>query len=101
MMRLSLIIPLLGAALAAVAVYSPDAFSSLISPMTCTEISIPVTISAQNLVIPGNDDGSYSTTPVEGTYNISARYCEPLLKIHKHALQVLVHGITYTRDCGL
>lgn len=61
----------------------------ILSP-TCTEIVIPVTVSASTT---GED--------VSGTYNIAARYCEPTIKIPGKAktLQFLVHGATYNRDC--
>jgi len=37
---------------------------------------------------------------VQGTYNISARCCEPATKIssRRDTLQVLLHGITYDRN---
>ncbi|KAK3181415.1 hypothetical protein K4F52_007277 [Lecanicillium sp. MT-2017a] len=40
------------------------------------------------------------TRLVGGSYSISARYCEPLVDVphRRNTLQVLVHGITYTKD---
>ncbi|KUJ19595.1 uncharacterized protein LY89DRAFT_717068 [Mollisia scopiformis] len=65
---------------------------------SCTDISFPVTVTAANAIIP-------ITTPitfqqVSGTYNIAARYCEPqnFVESRENTLQVLVHGITYTRN---
>ncbi|TVY83688.1 hypothetical protein LSUE1_G003808 [Lachnellula suecica] len=66
---------------------------------SCTDIVIPVTITANNV------DLTSTQVPqpiviVTGTYNIAGRYCEPENQIsgHHDTLQVLVHGISYTRD---
>ncbi|KAF8857025.1 hypothetical protein BDZ45DRAFT_448805 [Acephala macrosclerotiorum] len=65
---------------------------------TCTDVMIPVTASAENVVFPVTTPISYVT--VGGTYNISARYCEPAVNIHsrRNTLQFLVHGITFTKN---
>nr|CEG03725.1 unnamed protein product [Fusarium acuminatum CS5907] len=68
--------------------------------LSCTDIVIPVTISATNLQIPIASTGPTFDVPVHGTFNIAARYCEPEIKIpfKQHILQILVHGITYDRN---
>jgi hypothetical protein len=95
---------------------------------TCTDVTIPVTISAQNanlsalLTSSGIDPvtGSISgtvgvalglllSTPVtlvfdqavSGTWNIAARYCEPsVINSARHnTLQVFAHGATKDKNC--
>jgi pimeloyl-ACP methyl ester carboxylesterase len=82
------------------------------SPMTCQDIVIPVSASADNFELPAGLslidltaaflDGvaELSTAPVNGQYNIGARYCEPSPPVpnRQQTLQVLVHGVTYTRN---
>jgi hypothetical protein len=86
---------------------------------TCYNITIPVTVSSNKmLVLPENAGladfanvfnssivpGPDYTGTASGTFNIGATYCEPelflgLLSPHYNTLQVLVHGVTYTRSC--
>ncbi|KAK2759121.1 hypothetical protein FQN54_003220 [Arachnomyces sp. PD_36] len=85
---------------------------------TCSDVVIPVTAKAEvhDISLPGNVledptdvqnllnsllgivDTLYPAIPVEGTYDISARYCEPENKVPEHSdtIQLLVHGATYT-----
>lgn len=65
----------------------------------CTNFFIPVTVSAANFVLPLSDPPAYQQ--ITGTYKIGARYCEPhnIIKSRHNTLQILVHGITYTRNC--
>lgn len=81
----------------------------------CTDIVIPVTISAMNAQISQllvellpiatlfetllGSVFSF-TVPVHGTYSISARYCEPeeYVEARYQTLQVLVHGINYNKN---
>lgn len=89
---------------------------------TCTEVVLPVTISANNLVIPDSlVSGLTSATPlsltgaetlinsvgntlqsalVNGTWNIAGRFCEPEVQIagRESAVQLLVHGIASDRN---
>src|SRR6478735_817638 len=69
--------------------------------LSCIDVIIPVTISATNLQIPIASTGPTFNVPVHVTFNIAARYCEPEIKIpfKQHTLQILVHGITYDRNC--
>jgi hypothetical protein len=73
----------------------------LVKPIgpTCTEFDFPVTVSAANFEIPISTPLVFQQ--VSGTYSIHARYCEPenYVKSRQNTLQVLVHGITYTRNC--
>ncbi|KAF2757257.1 hypothetical protein EJ05DRAFT_511973 [Pseudovirgaria hyperparasitica] len=95
------------------------------TPMTCQEILIPVSATADNILLPdgldwrtatdavlqGNVTGStMARTRVGGEYVIAGRYCEPVgvvdegdgdaqqRKKRAETLQVLVHGATYTKD---
>jgi hypothetical protein len=82
---------------------------------TCSDIIIPVNITANNFVIPStltvdnlgtfiNGLGSslfdLAANIIGGSYNIAARYCEPELYVpsRQHTVQLLVHGVTYTRN---
>src|SRR5690242_11630009 len=84
--------------------------SSLATGPTCTTISIPVSISAQNARFPA-DFTTTSLLSVVGalgavvfnslitdSYTIVGTYCEPevLEEGRKGTVQVLVHGATYT-----
>ncbi|KAH6712610.1 Alpha/Beta hydrolase protein [Leptodontidium sp. MPI-SDFR-AT-0119] len=86
--------------------------SSLATGPTCTTISIPVSISAQNVRFPA-DFTTTSLLSVVGalgavvfdslitdSYTIVGTYCEPevLVEGRKGTVQVLVHGATYTRE---
>lgn len=73
------------------------------SQLNCTNVVIPVTITATNLHIPIATTGPVFDVPVHGTFNIAARYCEPEIKVpsKQKTLQILVHGITYDRNCKL
>ncbi|KAH6699741.1 hypothetical protein BKA61DRAFT_582913 [Leptodontidium sp. MPI-SDFR-AT-0119] len=70
------------------------------SQLNCTNVVIPVTITATNLHIPIATTGPVFDVPVHGTFNIAARYCEPEIKVpsKQKTLQILVHGITYDRN---
>lgn len=84
---------------------------------TCTDFTIPVTISATNAqiseilaeLLPITELlstllGSLLsfTLPVHGIFSISARYCEPAPQYYvasRHdTLQILVHGFTYNKN---
>jgi pimeloyl-ACP methyl ester carboxylesterase len=83
------------------------------SPLTCHDVIIPVEVSANNIALPPNLGfadltpafvesaiATFGTTLVQGQYNIGARYCEPTTVVpsRQQTLQVLIHGITYTRN---
>ncbi|KAF8851755.1 hypothetical protein BDZ45DRAFT_750342 [Acephala macrosclerotiorum] len=65
---------------------------------TCANIVIPVSVTANNYVLPATNPLAFNN--VSGTYNIAARYCAPANDLHsrREVLQVLVHGVTYTRN---
>mgnify|MGYP005988817661 CR=1 FL=1 len=82
---------------------------------TCNDLSIPVsaralnkalTLNLTNLLSPSGLGNLLATveglptTLVGGEYHISARYCPPTNHVasRKDVLQVLVHGITYTKE---
>ena len=85
-------------------------FSSLVEgqpiPRGCVDITIPVTITAQNLALPTTLDvtdfftilepiiAQPALTTVSGTFNIAATYCEPVTTNTTlfNTLQLLVHG---------
>jgi pimeloyl-ACP methyl ester carboxylesterase len=82
-------------------------------PISCQDVMIPVKVSADNYVLPSNltmadltltflesTVPNSSTIRIEGEYSIGARYCTPSCAVphRKQTLQVLVHGITYTRN---
>ncbi|RFU28066.1 hypothetical protein B7463_g8270, partial [Scytalidium lignicola] len=80
------------------------------SQPSCTDITIPVSLTAENTNIPSDlsilnvtalldaiQDISY-TVPVDGTFNIAATYCEPGGSAAPDVLQILVHGGTYARS---
>lgn len=73
--------------------------------LSCHEISIPVRVPVESADIPrtagiDNVNGTYSLNQGRDGVHIRARYCEPTKKVagRRDTLQVLVHGITYTRD---
>lgn len=75
-------------------------------PPGCTNITIPVTVSASVLLLPTTLSvgnllglveqllGGVLNTLVSGTFNIAATYCEPAYTntTLENTLQVLVHG---------
>jgi len=84
-------------------------FSSVVDgqvPDGCVNLTIPVTVTADNMGLPLNLDpadflviveeliGDVLDSTVSGTFNIAATYCEPVYKVPKryNTLQVLVHG---------
>jgi hypothetical protein len=85
----------------------------------CQEVVIPVTIAANNTQLPLLPTGTAGlssllslvdnvvqtlfTVPVQGTFNIAGRYCEPEVEIEsrRNTLQLFVHGATYNRNCKL
>lgn len=92
--------------------------SSFAAP-TCQDILVPVTAQSQahEIILPPNLDGNpnaindllnsaagmvtglFPLVPITGSYNISAKYCEPENPDPAHAdtIQLLVHGATYTK----
>lgn len=88
--------------------------ASGVAALTCNDIAIPVSVSALNKNFPPDLSIDSLLTPgllnkivagltsslVSGDYTIGARYCEPSKDIasRRDTLQVLVHGITYTKD---
>lgn len=88
--------------------------ASGVAALTCTDIAIPVSVSANNKDFPpnltvesllslgllNNVVAGLTSSLVSGTYTIGARYCEPSKDVaaRKDTLQLLVHGITYTKD---
>jgi pimeloyl-ACP methyl ester carboxylesterase len=94
------------------------------SQPTCSDITIPVTITAENYQTPGgllsaltnletgsiaeelqnvlNSAGSIvqETLSTGGTYSISGRFCEPEVQVpgRSDTIQLLVHGITVDKN---
>lgn len=85
----------------------------------CIEVTIPVQVEAQNRIFQNLpdlldasilldsttllsiiEDDVFTSTPVSGSEVIAGEYCEPTSYDPKRAntLQLLVHGLTYTRD---
>jgi len=92
--------PLVMAGIASLVLSSPVAVVERTdSEPYCINITIPVTISAENYVLPPTSPLTYRL--IQGAFNISARYCEPQVKDSSRAdtLQFLVHGLTYTKNC--
>ncbi|KAI0997620.1 hypothetical protein K3495_g10568 [Podosphaera aphanis] len=93
-------------------------FGATISPRapTCSDINIPVSLDTLNFNIDSdlnsqdslknamqkffNSNNTSPTVRVNGQYNIAARYCEPEVRnaTRANTIQILVHGITYTKD---
>ncbi|KAF8863223.1 hypothetical protein BDZ45DRAFT_738558 [Acephala macrosclerotiorum] len=86
--------------------------SGVLAIPVCTEIAIPVTITANNAILPPNLDTAgllaliasgvdlvFKST-VSGSYNIAGRYCEPEVHIasRQNTLQLLAHPATYDRN---
>ncbi|CZR69991.1 uncharacterized protein PAC_19892 [Phialocephala subalpina] len=88
----------LAATLAGNALAAPQTNPQTNALPPCTNVVIPVTVTANNVVLPATTPPAFNQ--VSGTYNIAARYCEPANNLHprRDVLQVLVHGITYTRN---
>lgn len=81
----------------------------------CKNVTISITASANNLDLPSfpNDTspaafGKYvrtfdpatlGTKKVEGTFNIAATYCEPLVNVpgREKTIQFFLHGLAYTK----
>lgn len=83
----------------------------------CSNVTIPVTISAENRAVPASLGDELSSilgaanleslinsigddlqlAPVNGTYNLAGLYCEPEVTVteRQNTIQLLVHGITY------
>lgn len=89
---------------------------SSISKPTCIDLMIPVTATANNTLLPTYPNSTsptafyeyfaslnFSNIPsftntISGTFNISATYCEPTIKVDgRNAVQILVHGVAYTK----
>jgi len=90
-------------AIASVVLSSPvDSIARSFEP-TCTDIVIPVNITAQIYALPIPTTGPPTFVTIHGAYKIAARYCEPTVKLYGRAktLQVLVHGGSYDRNCKL
>ncbi|KAF2161610.1 hypothetical protein M409DRAFT_28004 [Zasmidium cellare ATCC 36951] len=77
------------------------------SEPTCNLLTINVDITALNIQLPSNISGltldiltALPKVQIQGTYQIAARYCEPEVKnsSRTNTLQLLVHGVTYTKD---
>lgn len=84
-------------------------------PSTCKTLILPVNAQARNTVFPPYPDstepgvmykwlGSFNSTGlptalVEGTFNISATYCEPTKRSGNgdNKFQVLLHGLSATK----
>lgn len=76
---------------------------------TCTDLTIPVTISANNALLGGISLGGLLGSLltivfgllVSGTFNINARYCEPEVFVasRQNTIQFLVHGLSYDKNC--
>ncbi|VDB90612.1 Bgt-51650 [Blumeria graminis f. sp. tritici] len=84
---------------------------------TCSEITVPVSVRSTNALLDSGINsqdglrgamqnilsgvlGLILNVNINGNYNIRARYCEPEVQNSERAdtIQLLVHGITYTRD---
>ncbi len=75
-------------------------------PEGCVNLTIPVTVTAENMDLPLSLDpadflviieellGDVLDATVSGTFNIAATYCEPVNAVEDrfNTLQVLVHG---------
>lgn len=92
----------------------PIAYAQVRGP-DCYKVVIPVTISGKNIKVPreglsivnstnilsGLVNSLFSTiSPIDGTYQIAGRYCEPEVTIarRRDTLQLLVHPATYDRN---
>jgi hypothetical protein len=82
---------------------------------TCTNITIPITASAKNLAFPpypnstapgvifqylkSFNSSTLPATTVSGTFEISATYCEPVVKVagREGTVQMLLHGLAATK----
>jgi len=83
---------------------------------TCTEVVIPITISANNLYMAPDTSmpegldlvtnllssivGLVFDELIQGTFDISGRYCEPqvVIPLRSTTLELLLHGATYNRN---
>ncbi|GME44931.1 Alpha/beta hydrolase fold-1 [Neofusicoccum parvum] len=97
------------------------AFPAKRSGPACSDVSLSVTISAENRHVPGYlasglQDATLTLAGIEqllnsvgdevqialvnGTYSIAGRFCEPEVQVagREDAIQLLVHGITYDRN---
>ncbi|KZV85089.1 alpha/beta-hydrolase [Exidia glandulosa HHB12029] len=65
----------------------------------CTESLVSVTASATNFDLSSGSLPDVATVPVNGTFKVKLRFCEPTVHIRGRAdtLQVVVHGLTYGR----
>lgn len=99
----------------AVLLLSHTVFADTEALLRCHDMTLGVAAEALNKKLP-NDlkeiftingfnelTAAFQSLPAQlvgGTYNISARYCEPLAKIEQrqNTLQLLVHGLTYDKD---
>jgi hypothetical protein len=104
-------------ALSGLAVSAPANLSCPIIPESlCKDITIPVTATANNTLLPTypnstSPEAFYEyfaslnfsaiapfTNTVSGTFDISATYCEPTITFEgRNAVQLLVHGVAYTK----
>lgn len=83
------------------------------SAPTCTDFTMPVAASAMLTASPVEIDPANPLTLlsavglglfdhlVSGTFTIAGVYCEPenYVASRSNTLQLLVHGVTYTRSC--
>lgn len=88
---------------------------TLYTTQSCRNLTISVTASANNLDLPpfpndtsraafgkyvrSFDPSTLSTKKVDGTFNIAATYCEPLIDVpgRENTIQFLLHGLAYTK----
>ena len=82
---------------------------------SCRNLTISVTALADNLDLPpfpndtsraafgkyvrSFDPSTLGTKKVDGTFNIAATYCEPLVDVpgRENTIQFLLHGLAYTK----
>ena len=111
---------LLAIALSRLTISAPTNSSCPSSPYPlCKDLMIAVTATANNTLLPTYPNSTsptafyeyfgslkFSRTPpftntVSGTFNLSATYCEPTIKMEgRNAVQLLVHGVAYTKVIG-
>lgn len=93
----------------------PDTSCSEASKLVCRDLFLPIKAAANNTVYPpypnsttpgvlyqylqSFNTSTLSVAPVSGTFNISATYCEPSVKVEgrEGTIQFLLHGVSATK----
>ncbi|KAH6674980.1 hypothetical protein B0J14DRAFT_25506 [Halenospora varia] len=86
------------------------------TPPNCKDILLPISAAAENTLYPAYPNlttskaflqylgslanATTSPLPVNGTWNISVTYCEPVVKVQgrEDTIQLLLHGVAYTKS---